>query len=137
MITETHNMSFVSYFLQEFIRIVGDVPNVFNSDMSMVLLNSAARVFANFANIQEYAEALFKMHSQEDPEIPNCFIRIDRAHLIKNVASCKALQNSSKLQKEFYVRSTCILMQSESLKKTEYVLLSLLSVAKSEYLGTS
>lgn len=137
MISEIHNMSFVSFFLHEFIRIVGDVPNTFNSDMSMVLLNSAARVFANFANISEYIDALFEMHFQQNPKIPACFIRIDRTHLIKNVASCKALQNSSRLQKEFFVRSVCILMQSESLKKAEYVLLSILCVAKNEYLGES
>lgn len=135
MISETHNMSFVSFFLHEFIRIVGDVPGSFNSDMSMVLLNSAARVFANFASITEYIDALFKMHFQKNPKIPACFIRIDRAHLIKNVVSCKALHNSSRLQKEFYVRSVCILMQSNSLKKVEYVLRSILIVAKSEYSG--
>lgn len=128
-------MSLVSFFLHEFIRIVGDVPHIFNSDMSMVLLNSAARVFGNFAGIAEYIDALFNMHTDKNQKIPACFIRIDRAHLIKNVASCKALQNSSRLQREFYVRSVCILMQCDGLKKAEYVLLSLFNVAKNEYLG--
>lgn len=107
----------------------------FNSDMSKVLLNSAARVFASFASITQYVDALFKMHFTKDPKIPACFIRIDRAHLIKNVASCKALHNSSRLQREFYVRSVCILMECNNIKKVEYVLRSILCIAKNEYLG--
>lgn len=103
----------------------------------MVLLNSAARVFGNFSGIAEYIDALFNMHMDKNSTMPACFIRIDRAHLIKNVASCKALHSSSRLQKEFYVRSVCILMQCDSLIKAEYVLLSILNVAKNEFSGSS
>lgn len=130
-------MSIVSYFLHEFIRIVGDVPATFNCDMSTVLLNSAARVFANFANIREYIDALFNMHFEENPKIPPCYCRVDRNHLIKMVACCKELKNCSRLNKEFYVRSVCILMKCESLKKFEYALRSILIVAKNEYFGKS
>ncbi|XP_055308869.1 uncharacterized protein LOC129572793, partial [Sitodiplosis mosellana] len=135
MITDAHNTSLVSYWLREFVRFTGDTPNVFICDMSSVLLNSAAREFAKCDDISEYAEILFNMHTEPNIKIPKCYIRCDRNHFIKLVASCDALKEVSALQKQFYIRSVCLLMNCRRISQAEMILLSILTVAKSEFKG--
>lgn len=135
MISEVHNTSVVSFWLREFVRLTGDVPDVFVSDMSKVLLNSAAREFANCPSIADYADILFNMHFGSTQKIPSCCIRIDKNHFIKHVASCAALRDSSKLQREFYIRCVYLLMQSTNIKQAEFILLATLTVAKCEFQG--
>lgn len=135
MLSEVYNTSIVSLWFCEFIRLTGDVPDVFICDMSKVLLNAAAREFANCSGIAEYADILIKMHSESVPKIPPCCIRYDKNHFFKHVASCEALRNASKLQKEFYMHSVSLLMQSKSLAQAEFILVSVLAVAKCEFEG--
>lgn len=135
MLSEVHNTSVVSFWFCEFIRLTGDVPDVFISDMSKVLLNSAAREFANCSGIADYADILFSMHYENNPKIPPTCIRYDKNHFFKHVASCEALRDSSKLQREFYIRSVCLLMQCKNLKQAEFILVAILTVAKCEFKG--
>lgn len=135
MISEVHNTSFVSLWLHEFVRLTGDIPDIYVCDMSQVLLNSAALTFAHCSGIAQYADILFKMHFESNPKVPNCYIRIDKNHFLKHIASCEALKNVSKLQREFYIRSICLLMQCKSLGKAEFILISILTVAKCEFKG--
>lgn len=137
MISESHNTSHILYWFFEFIRLFDDVPKVFISDMSTVLLNAAANAFGNFANISEYINRLFDMIQNANGLIvPKCYIRIDINHLVKNITTCDALKLKSAEHKQFLIRSTCLLISCTSLEKARKILYSILIVAKSAFKGT-
>lgn len=138
ILLEAHNMNFISYCLSEFVRLFGDIPDIFKSDMSLVLLNAAARSFGNCANIDEYIDWLFSMHKNSkwsNMKKPKCYIRIDVAHFVKNLTTCDALKNKSAEQRQFYIRSTCLLIKCTCLTQAERILRSILIVTKSQNKG--
>ncbi|XP_055306691.1 uncharacterized protein LOC129570987 [Sitodiplosis mosellana] len=137
MISGAHHLSFVLYWFFDFIRLYGDAPKEFKSDMSQVLLNAAAIAFASCANISEYADWLFNMAKNRNDSnissfLPKCFIRIDVNHLVKNITSCDELKSKSAEHKQFLVRATCLLIPCTSLEKARKILYSILVVAKSK-----
>lgn len=89
MLSEVHTMSFLTFWFNEFMRLYNDIPDEFVCDMSKVLLNAAAKSFAGCADINDYIEWLFNLVKNSDNNGRNikCFIRIDVAHLVKNIAS--------------------------------------------------
>lgn len=139
MLSEVHNMNFVAFYFGEFVRIFGDIPSQFKCDMSLVLLNAAARSFENCANIFEYVDWLFGMHKNSNLSgcrKPTCYIRIDVAHFVKNVTSCDALKTKPAEQRQFYIRSLCLLIKCTSLTQAERISRAILVVAKSKTKGT-
>lgn len=137
MLSEVHNMNHITHWFNEFIRLFDDTPNEFVSDMSNVLLNAAARSFGNCRNISEYVEVLFNMIRNPNDAVKKteCFIRIDIAHLVKNITSCDALKMKSAEQRELYIRATCLIIKSMGLQQAERIIHSILVVAKSETKG--
>lgn len=93
MLSEVHNANFIGFWLKEFIRLGGSIPNEFVADMSMALLNAAVNAFTSHLNLKSYMNALFSLNFDNNKSTPECFIRIDVAHLIKAVASCKHFVN--------------------------------------------
>lgn len=139
MLSEVHNMNFVAFYFGEFVRIFGDIPSVFKCDISLVLLNAAARSFGNCANIDEYVDWLFGMHKNSNLSgcrKPTCYIRIDVAHFVKNVTSCDALKTKPAEERQFYIRSLCLLIKCTSLTQAERISRAILVVAKSKNKGT-
>lgn len=65
--------------------------------MSMALLNASARALANFPSLESHIVRLFELISSQTPApsalVPITFIRIDLAHLMKNVADSDAFQD--------------------------------------------
>lgn len=138
MISEAHHMSHILHWFFEFIRLFDDVPNIFVSDMSQVLLNAAAIAFGNCANLSEYIECLFAIakHPDRSGARPiKCYIRIDINHFVKNITTCDALKLKSAEHKQFLIRAVCLLILCTSLKKLEKILHSILVVAKSKVTG--
>lgn len=140
MISEAHHLSHILYWFFEFIRVFDDVPNVFISDMSQVLLNAASIAFGNSANISEYIDWLFSMaknpkESNIGNHKPKCFVRIDVNHLVNNITSCDELKSKSAEHKQFLIRATCLLIPCTGLDKVRRILYSILVVAKSKVKG--
>lgn len=121
MLSEAHNSNMITFWLNEWIRFGGMIPQEFICDMSLALLNAGVRAFTKEGTIHDYVNNLFSLiHSQENRiispnKIPACFIRIDFAHLMKNITGCKALQNKPLKVKDFYVRCITILIKTDSL----------------------
>lgn len=59
MLSESHNSNAIHYWLTEWIRLGGTVPDEFVSDMSPALLNAAIRAFAGLDNMKGYNETCF------------------------------------------------------------------------------
>lgn len=141
MISETHNTSHIVYWLFEFVRLFQDIPNTFISDMSIVLLSSAAIAFAGFGSVWDYIDWLFAIITSQNitsARLPKCQIRIDLNHLVKNIANCDAikLKPNPPNHKQFLVRATCLLIKCASLEKARSILYSILVVTKSKVQGT-
>lgn len=138
MLSEVHSTNYIHHWMNQFIVIVRDIPNEFISDMSLVLLNAAAKAFGKCSDLNDYVHKLFKMHKkQKKIKKPPCFIRIDKAHLIKNVVSCVPLKNKPKRLRDFYVYSVCLLMNATTLKEAEDILYSTLVVCLAKTEGRS
>lgn len=121
--------------MSEFVKTCKDNPKIFVFDMSLALINAAARAFVQNANTVDYLNTLFNLHIKSDTSIPPCLIRIDFAHLMNNVVKTESLKNSWKKIKDFYIRCVAILIQKKSLEEARNHICSVLIVAKSETEG--
>lgn len=138
MLSEVHHQSHILYWFFEFIRYFDDVPDMFVSDMSTVLLNSAAIAFASCTNIFQYSELLFLLiKNPNDPYTRKLKhqIRIDVNHLVKNITTCDPLKAKSSEQKQFFARATCLLIPVTDLAQARRILQSIMVVAKSKTIG--
>lgn len=106
------------FWLLEWRKQGGTVPKEFTVVMSLALLNAAARALANFSSLDAYMETLFQIvqNPESPPVAPSTFIRIDIAHLIKNVVDSDAFCDVRPKVKDFFVRCVALLI-----KKTDFV----------------
>lgn len=113
MLSEMHNANCISFWLKEFVRRGGSVPNEFCCDMSLALLNAAVCAFTDFSNLNDYINALFSLNLNSTPLRPRikCMIRIDIAHLIKNVAKYKHFDDTWPKIRETYTRCVWLLIK--------------------------
>lgn len=115
MLSEAHNANFISFWLKEFIRLGGKIPNEFASDMSLALLNAAVTSFTSHPNLKSYISSLFALNFDETAPRPECYIRIDIAHFLKAIVSCKHLTNLKPKARETYVRCMGLMLKERDI----------------------
>lgn len=137
MLSEDHTLICVLRWFNEFVSLFQDIPDVFISDMSTVLLNAAAKSFGGCRDVSDYIDWLFNTLTKtgKDSRKIKCYIRIDVAHLVKNITICDALKSKQDDQREFFIRATCLLIKCISIVQAEKILRSILIVAKSYVKG--
>lgn len=145
MLSEDNTANWLTYWMQEFIRIYGDIPKLFTCDMSLALIIAAIRSFGLHANITEYIDTIYNLLTNKhdsisglhERKVPPCLIRIDFAHFMNNLRRLKSLKPFEKLPKikEFYMRSVAILIQAKSFEFAQGHIYSVLIVAKSKTIG--
>lgn len=137
MLSEIHNGNFISYFLREFIRLGGSVPDEFVVDMSAALLNAAVIAFTSHLNLKSYINAVFDLNFASSPvlALPECFIRIDIAHFMKAIASCVHFANKKARVREMYVRCVALLLKETEIIEARKIIFSILVMANSETEG--
>lgn len=116
-------------------RLGGSIPNEFAADMSMALLNAAVTAFTSHSNLKSYINALFIKQFVGSTLIPDSFIRIDVAHLLKAVASCKHFVNKKPKVRETYIRCVALLVKETDIHEARRIIFSVLIMAKSETEG--
>lgn len=131
MLSEIHNANFISFWLKEFIRLGGSIPNEFAVDMSLALLNATVTAFTGHMNLKSYINALFCLHFEDRIPAPECFIRIDIAHLLKAISKCKHFANKRPKVRETYLRCTCLLIKETDIDEARNIILSVLVMAYS------
>lgn len=135
MLSEIHNANFIGFWLKEFIRLGGSVPNEFCVDMSKALLNAAVNAFTSYLHLKSYINALFQKNFDNTKPTPECFIRIDVAHLIKAVATCKHFANTKSKVRECYIRCIGLILKETDLNEVRRIIFSVLVMAYSETEG--
>lgn len=135
MLSEVHNANFIAFYLKEFLRLGGSIPNEFVADMSMALLNAAVNAFTSFLNLKSYIHALFSKCIDNTKQILEFFIRIDIAHLMKAIATCKHFLNKKPIVRETYMRCMGLIVQERDLSEVRKIIYFVLVLAYSEKEG--
>lgn len=141
MLSEAQNANMITFWLTEWIRIGGAIPSEFVCDMSLALLNAGVRAFAKEWTIRDYINTIFNLVNAQENKVvptnktPSCFIRIDLAHLMKNVATCTALKKKPTKVRDFFIRCIAILVKTDSLEKAKDHIKAVLIVAFSKTEG--
>lgn len=135
MLSEVHNANFICFWLKEYIRLGGSVPDEFVVDMSMALLNAAVAAFTSHLNLKSYINALFVLNFDITKPVPELFIRIDIAHLLKAVAGCKHFANKKPKVRETYLRCVGLLLNATDINEARKIIFSVLVMAYSETEG--
>lgn len=137
MLSEIRNGNFISYFLREFIRLGGSVPDEFVVDMSTALLSAAVIAFTSHLNLKSYMNAVFALNFKSSPPLalPECYIRIDIAHFLKAIASCVHFANKKARVREMYVRCVALLLKETEIIEARKIIRSILIMAYSETEG--
>lgn len=128
----------LTFWFSEWVELIGDIPKQFCSDMSMALLNAAVRSFGLSPSVADYINWMFNIvvGRISSTAKPACFVRIDIAHLVKDVVKCDALKRSPKKVRDFYIRCVALLLQTEDINDARELIFSALIVATSLTEGT-
>lgn len=137
MLSEAHNANFISFWLKEFIRLGGKIPNKFASDMSLALLNAAVTSFTTQPNLKSYIKSLFVLNFDTTAPRPECFIRIDIAHLLKAIASSKHLTNLKPRARQTYIRCIGLMMKETDIAVLRLVIFAVIIRATTATEGMS
>lgn len=135
MLSEVHNANFIGFWLKEFVRLGGSIPNEFVVDMSKALLNAAVTAFTSYLNLKAYINALFVLNFNDKKPIPEMYLRIDIAHLLKAVSDCKHFVNKKPKVRETYMRCMGLLLKETNINEARNIIFSVLVMAYSETEG--
>jgi hypothetical protein len=139
MLSERHNANAITFWLCEWLRTGGKIPDVVVCDYSVALLSSISRAFALTSSTRAYCDVCFKILSigPEDVKVPSTYLRVDVAHFIKSVTRWKCLRNRDQRIREFYVRGVARLVLSTTLLEAKTIILALLVVSLTSTEGMS
>jgi len=99
----------------------------------MALLGAISMAFCKNNDIKAYIEQCFDVLVGYNTNLPNCYIRVDVAHVMKMFCRNKNLQGSKNWTlKQFYVRSMRLLVTSTRIEDFKQTLTNLLNVMLSE-----
>ncbi|CAI6370194.1 unnamed protein product [Macrosiphum euphorbiae] len=137
MISEKHDTLTIFYWLAEWIKDGGPIPQETACDYSKALLGAISRAFCNGTTLSDYVDKCFNvLCSKSYNDLPPCFIRIDIAHLVKLVCRWKCLAGTNKYRlKQFYVRCVILLVEAKCIDEFEKILVNILTVSMSQTEG--
>lgn len=98
MTSERNTANWLTFCMNDWVLETSEVPNQFTADSSLAILNAAVRSLTSCSSVADYVDLMFNLLCKRavNRPIPQCFIRIDIAHFLKNVTSCEALHSSPK-----------------------------------------
>lgn len=136
MLSEIHTANFISFWLKEFVRLGGSVPNELCIDMSVALSNAAINAFSTQKSLKHYVDLLFNMNFDSTLSKPEFHLRYDIAHVMAHVAKCKELAKAKPKVRETYIRCVGLLIVETDILEARKIILSVLIMAYSSTEGT-
>jgi len=105
MLSEKHDTNFILYWLNYWLNSIGEEYRLLEviTDRLLALQNACCLAFNNMT-YKKYLENCFKLLKNETSDVPNCYIRIDIAHLMHSVSQWKCWKGQHKRIKDFYMR---------------------------------
>lgn len=94
-------------------------------------MGAVTRTFCNGLNLSQYVELGFAfLTNRSINNLPECYLRNAIAHFTHMICRWKCFLGTNQRQlKEFYVRCTILLLQSETFQTFENILKSIVTVA--------
>lgn len=137
MTSELNTANWLTYWMSDWVRETSEIPSQFTADMSLAILNAAVRSFTSCSSVADYINLMIDLVCKRavNRPIPECFVRIDIAHFMKNVTSCEALKNSPRKVRDFFIRCVAIMMKMDSIEEVRHHIYSVLIVATSSTEG--
>lgn len=133
MLSEKQDALTIFNWLLRMKTFVRKSPNEVVCDFSMALLGAISMAFCKIFGIKSYVEQCFGVATEQHTKLPDVYLRIDVAHVIKIFCRNKYLQGKTNRNlKSFYVRGLRLLITSTSLVQFKEVLIALLNVMLSE-----
>lgn len=83
-------------------------------DYSKALLSAITRSFCNRKSLKEYNSMCFDFLTSKNSLLPECYARVDVAHIIHMLCRWKCLSTRKSI-KDFYVRCISLLIKSENI----------------------
>lgn len=122
----------LSFWLREWLRTPIPCPFEIVTDYSSALLNAISLAF-NDVNLNTYIEQCMRfLETCDHTQRPKCIIRLDIAHLLKQVCRWKCFDGKHMQIKDFYVRCTALLTKCTNVDKFRQICRNILTVANSE-----
>ena len=136
MISAIQNTNVVKYWLRFWSKQALFLPNEVITDDSMALLNAVSLAFNNAHYMQYLDDCLnFLLGNLKDLSY-KCYVRLDRAHLVKSVTQWKVLKpkrGQIRNVKDFFVRSIAFCINIETLDVLQRTLESIIICSESKY----
>lgn len=128
MISERHDTTSITFWLEMWIKSGVNIPNEAVSDYSKALLGAMCKSFCS-CNLRSYVRRCFLVLTKSSNNLPPCFLRVDVSHMIKMFCRLQHFSGiRNKRLKEFYVRGFRLLLTSSSLERFKKLLKSLMVV---------
>lgn len=128
MISERHDTTSITFWLDMWIKSGVNPPNEAVSDYSKALLGATCKSFCS-SNLRSYVQKCFLVLTKSNKDLPPCFLRVDVSHMINMFCRLQHFVGiKNKRLKEFYVRGFRLLLTSTSLETFKKVLKSLMVV---------
>lgn len=130
-LSEKQDMLSIYYWMASWVNAGHKIPNECVCDYSKALIGAITRSFCNRKSLKQYNSMCFKYLIGETKILPECYVRIDIAHIIHMLCRWKCLKIRKSI-KDFYVRCISLLIKTQNIKKFEMILRMIFNVASSE-----
>lgn len=108
MLSAKHDNKTIARWLEALVDVVGCTPKEVVIDESASLLLASIKAFTQFSSVNNYlnrCHLLLELSQLKERNIekPNCFIRHDISHIIKNLIKAKIFEKCDKRVKKWYL----------------------------------
>lgn len=130
VVSSIHHVLFIKEFLEKWLESGAKIPREMATDGSLALQNGICIAF-NKMTYKMYNNHCFKILTNLEKTLPNCYYRHDVAHLINAVRKWKSFDKSNVATIDFFVRSIGYLTQVENLQEFEEIVISIVIICNS------
>lgn len=129
MISETHTLDSIYDWLRTWIKNMKNKPDEVVSDDSSALIGAITRAFTRFDSLKDYLKQCFLILESGKGDLPECFIRLDTSHWVKNLYGLNCFKFVDKRVKDYYVKYLLILKSCCNYREAKQIIINLVIVA--------
>uniref|UniRef100_T1JFD5 MULE transposase domain-containing protein n=1 Tax=Strigamia maritima TaxID=126957 RepID=T1JFD5_STRMM len=133
MLSESHDSLTIQVWLSKWLLAGAPKPKQVISDFSLAILGAIVRTFTTCFSFKYYIEKCYRILMKITLTLPECFIRVDVAHLVKLVCNWKCLTCFISRAREFFIRCVVQILQSDSLTDIQELIRAILIMSLCNY----
>lgn len=128
MLSAQQDTKRINYFFERFLDDF-QCPHEVVVDDSGALLKACAKTFANCRNTNDYISKCYSVLDSSTNELPECFIRLDVSHFVKNLHKTKVFDKIGYQAKHFYLSILAAILQTSSFESIKIIVKDMLLLA--------